>query len=332
MNKVTPLYTACREYIGKYPNMFKRTLAALIVKENPELFSGASHYANVEKAQNMIRILVGASGEKKRKYSDRMFMSAFVPDYQNEIKPNIQLNNGKAFIISDIHGYNSVAAERLREYFSIAKELKCDTIILNGDIIDNEQLAKWQQLGKRQRLQEEYDWVQEFMCDIKDMFPTSKLIFKAGNHEYWWQRAIWNNPNIMSIEAVEEALRLENILGIKELGFDFIDYSQGINLGKLNLFHGHEMKIGGQYIANTALNYYKCDVAFGHFHRVDKAKQTIFGGKEIRSFSLPCARTLDAGYTGNNNQWTKGFAVCEFTKDDYDMMIYTDINGKIKLF
>ena len=320
-----------KKYVKMHPQMFKRTLARLIIQENPEVF-GICDNANIGRVRGSIQVLTGCAGKEKRKLQDRLFMSAFQPDYNFEIKPNVIIKPGKALIIADIHGYNSVASERLRDYFLFAKDQKCDTIILNGDIIDNEQLARWQQVSKRTRLQQEYDWVQEFMCDITDMFPNAKRYYKFGNHELWYQKALWNNPNIMGIESIEEALRLENILGVKDCGFNFVDYTQSMECGDLLVNHGHEAKRGGQYIANTMLNYYGQSIAFDHFHRIDKAKKTIFGKKNIYGYSLPCARTLSAEYTGINNQWEKGFAICEFDKDSHEMLIYTDINNKLRLY
>jgi predicted phosphodiesterase len=319
-----------KEYISKYPLMYKQSLAKLILKERPELITNSNYYKSLDNMRSYIRFQKGAKGKESRRKND-LFMDTYEPDYQYIIKPNHIIKSGKAFIISDLHGYNSQDAETLYSFFEYGKNEKCDTIILNGDVIDNEQLAKWAQLSKRQRIVEEYQWVQELLSDISDMFPGANLYYKFGNHEFWWQRAIWSNPNILEADNVQEALKLENILEIDKTRFNVIDYTQGMNLGKLTLFHGHEAKKSGKYVANALLMYYMQDVAFGHFHRIDKAQYKVFGKQPIRAYSLPCACNLQAVYMGNNSQWDCGFAICDFNEEDYELRTYIFNNNKIRI-
>lgn len=333
-NKRIALTEICREYITKHPNSFKQTLARLIVKEHPELFDSPDHFFNVQRARDAIRRSTHSQGVINRAYTtDPLFMTTYVPDYTYEIPENLKIKEGKVCIYSDMHGYNSVNASQLHDWFEKCKDDGCNIVILNGDMLDFESISRWPKVTKIKTIQQEKELIQEFILDLKDMFPEgTKIIYKFGNHEFWWQKYIWQNREAMCIDSIEEALRLENVLELPQMGVIPADYSQGIDLGLLSVFHGHEAKKSGKYVANSLLEYYKKDVAFGHFHRIDKAEFKVFGGRIIRSYSLPCGRILDASYTGNNNQWKSGISICEFNESDYEMKIYVNDNNKLRLF
>jgi len=281
-------------YIKKYPRAYKLSLAKLIYSENPGIFK------DVDQIRNIIRYYYNQNGTRTRDCVKAYngFMSHVIPTIDDN-KPSYQIQSGKALIISDIHGHKHHPL--LRDFFLLGKDNGCDHVILNGDIVDNEELSKWPQTKRATPFQEEMELMHELLADVADMFPDAVKIYKKGNHELWWDRELWNNPKLMSNEVIAERLKFEDVLQLKERGFTCILDRQPIELGKLLVVHGHEAKRGGQYIAKSMLEYYKRDVAFGHFHRVDYAKFDIYGGETIRSFGLPCARDLSATYTGINN-------------------------------
>jgi len=191
-------------------------------------------------------------------------------------------------------------------------------------------LSRFPQSQRHNSFLSELDLIEELLLDIKDLFPNAKLIFKKGNHEIWFDKELWSNPKLAAVIQHKYGSDIQSLLDLTANGWDFVDQRQAIYLGKLLLLHGHEMKKGGKYVANAALEYYKCDVAFNHFHRIDFAKFDVFGGQTIRSYALPCACDTNANYTGINNQWVDGFAICEFRIDDYTMDIYSQTDGKIR--
>lgn len=326
MRKISENNSIIQDYMKKYPGMFKITLAKMIYAEHPDKFK------SVEQIRTIIRYYAGCLGTDNRKDLGNFIpMNTFIPDVSETPKPNLKIPSGKALIINDVHGHKMT--ENIWDYFKRGKDAGCNLVILNGDIIDHEALAKWQQLSKRQSIEEEYNLIEEFLYDIKDMFPDVRIIYKFGNHEFWLQRSIWGNPALMNLKRAEDSLQLENLLQLNVIGIEHVDYTQGIDLGLLTLWHGHEAhKGGGIYPAKNLFEYYKKDIAFGHFHRVDKFRFHVFGGRTMFSYSLPCARNKDAGYTGNNNQWEKGYAICTFTPDDYSMEIWIDDNGNFKKY
>ena len=313
------------EYIKKYPYSEKLTLAKMIFAENPGKFK------NVENIRCNIRYYYNAHGaanrRKKKSFEPPAFFNQIRSTPNKSFKP-LKLTSGNALIIGDIHGYKHTP--HLRDFFLWAKENKCDTIILNGDIMDCEDLGRWPKMEKVANFQSEIQLIRELLADIHDLFPKARKIYKKGNHELWWDKQLWNqNPNLMQAAAVSERLNLDDLLMLKDFGFEYVEDRQPIELGILLLNHGHEAKRGGMYIAKSMLEYYKRDNAFNHFHRTDYAQFQVYGGQLIKSTALPCACDVNASYTGINNQWAVGFGHCVFTETEYKLDTYLVENEKI---
>ena len=94
-----------REFIARFPDVENRTLARLMFKEQPKVFT------TLENARNTVRHVRGASGAKqKRHIADK---SAFKPlGWQKNIMPKTQATSRKpvildgalkVLILSDIH-------------------------------------------------------------------------------------------------------------------------------------------------------------------------------------------------------------------------------------
>ena len=61
MSRSSIKHNIVREYIKKFPNTANKTLANLIYKDSPELFSSA------ESCRSVIRIIRGVNGQRSRK-------------------------------------------------------------------------------------------------------------------------------------------------------------------------------------------------------------------------------------------------------------------------
>lgn len=319
------------KYKAMYPLAYKLTLAKLIYDDNQEMFTSyPSRQDAIEALRVSIRYYSGSGGHAKRQMKNANaleFMGQIVPTHQEALPP-LKLKEGVTLIIGDIHGHKH--SQYLKDYFLFAKDRGIDSVILNGDIIDFEEMSRFPQSQRRERILDEVSLVKELLADINDFFPNIKKIYKKGNHELWFDKHLWSNPILADLLVGLKELNFQSLLGLNDLGWTFVDDRQVIELGKLMLIHGHEAKKGGKYVANALLEYFKRDVAFGHFHRIDFAKFDIYGGRTIRSHALPCACDLNAAYTGINNQWSDGFAICTFNEEDYKLDVYVQNDGKIR--
>lgn len=311
-----------KEYIKNYPNAYKLTLAKMIVADHPGVFT------SVDNVRTLIRWYYGQIGDKSRrtkhKFAPPEQSDAFAKITPDDDKPPqiTHIKQGKAFIIGDVHGHKQ--SPYIKQYFEHAAD--CDVIILNGDIMDNEDLSRWPPMKRVKPWDEEIELMREFFYDLRDLYPDKRIIYKKGNHEDWYDRELWKS----NIAKGLQHYRLEHLLELEPLRIEVIGSRDLTRLGKLIVAHGHEAKRGGKFIANAMLSYYMCDVAFNHFHRVDYAEFRDFTGRLVRSHALPCARNLNAGYTGINNNWAAGFGLVEFTESDYNIDTYIEHDGKLR--
>lgn len=312
------------QYINRYPNAYKRTIARIMVDERPDVFK------SIENARDSVRYYLEEGGKasrnSKKRYTPNTLFSKLQQDPDQKL-PDLRLNKGKALIIGDVHSFK--LSNHIQDYFRIGKEQGVDTIILNGDIWDMDNLSRWPMTKRQTPFEEEMAFMHEFYDDIADHFPNERKIFKKGNHELWYDKQLWVNPKLMQSDLAD-ALTLENVMNLEAKGFETLQDRQLIWLGKLLLVHGHEARKGGMYIAKAMLEYFKCDVAFGHFHRVDYHQFQPYDRPLMRAYGLPCARDLNAHYTGVNNQWKAGFAICEFDEKHYTMDVYVEDEGRIR--
>lgn len=96
--------------------------------------------------------------------------------------------------------------------------------VLNGDILDMEATSKFpKEPDELDHTSEELDQAQWFLSTIKDLLPDAKKVFVFGNHEDRYKNFLKNQTN-----GIEEFLiSLEDKLGLKEDGWEVVDYGRG---------------------------------------------------------------------------------------------------------
>ena len=110
----------------------------------------------------------------------------------------------------------------------------------------------------------------------------AKIVFKVGNHEWRWTRYLRKQaPAVFGFEE----FRLNNILRFDEANIGFVDNTQKIKAGNLDIWHGHEIR-GGFFIpvnpARSAMVKYKGNIVINHHHRtsfepMQMANETAYG-------------------------------------------------------
>jgi hypothetical protein len=133
------------QYCTEYPKTASRTLAKLMVKENPGVFSSE------ESARSAIRNRRGSMGKFHRKkkplgdfqtpeYKPAIYIP---PSDESTFTPyTIQDPEGTWLILSDIHvPYHSVSA--LTATLEYARDREIDGLILNGDTLDFHRLSRF---------------------------------------------------------------------------------------------------------------------------------------------------------------------------------------------
>lgn len=147
---------------------------------------------------------------------------------------------------------------------SYLKEKNIDMLILNGDVLDCSNLTR-----HSQRKPMRYTWGQElevaraFFSSLRVLFPKIPILYLEGNHENWVKQYLVNRAPQLSGDY-----ELEKVLGLEQLGIQWLPEDRVVKYGKLYIMHGHQLRIGGSMnVAEKVLRKAGVNVMCGHWHQ-----------------------------------------------------------------
>lgn len=309
MGQKTIIGNLVAEYLEKYPNASKKTIAEKLYNDNILLFKSP------ETARSAIRYYTGTNGkqhlksvkqpiQRKNNFSNKNPYG--LPESEAvQFAPYIlpKANNNILFL-SDIHlPYHDINA--LTIALNYGKENKVNTIYLNGDIMDFYKASFHEQDPKKRDLSHEFKVMGEFLDLLKKEFPTAKVFFKEGNHEMRWERYLRvKAPIVLDMDE----FRLPVILKLRERGVHWIENKQLVKIGKLNVLHGNEYRGGGGInVARTLWLRAGDNVIAGDKHKTQNMIKTNVDKKTVGTWSVGCMCELNPDYMPFN-EWNVGFA------------------------
>lgn len=303
-----------REYVSKFPDHKKRTIAKVLARDYPDVFK------NMEEARTNVRIVTGSYGNAMRKdvknksmYDERAksLLSIFddfeFGDLNDFDAYEIPKNIKKIGHMGDIHiPYHNKEAVILALEFFLKKEVDC--IIINGDLIDCYSLSRFQKDPTKRRFKGELDLTKDFLKRVREAFPDVLIVYKEGNHEERFEA-------ILKIKAPEffdvAEFKLDVLLRLRELDIQYVGNKKIIHAGKLNVLHGHEFGRQLWSPVNPARGAYmraKENVVIGHHHQTSEHSEPSLNKKEIAAWSLGCLSDMNPEYMPIN-RWNLGFGV-----------------------
>jgi len=323
-----------RKYRREFPDMPTLKLARIIYNDN-NLF-----YDSVEAVRSILRGIEGKHGDSRKKYlKDAEFIMTEarpknpykLPESHQEKREPFILPKGcdNILLISDIHiPYHDIDALTLAIDYGIKE--KVNTIFINGDLIDNHQVSKFESNPKKRSVKQEFDATKEFLVSLRSAFPDASIYWLKGNHCIRWEkfllmkvREIWDDPYF----TLEERLRLN------EERIVMIDDKVLVKAGKLSITHGHHVFKGVFSPVNPARGAFlraKQSVIVGHLHRASYHPEVDLDGKVIGCWSTGCLCELKPDYSPLVSNSQHGFAHILVEKNgDYTVKNYQIINGKI---
>jgi len=320
------------EACTKFPDTPSLTLAKKIYKENKEI------YKDVEEARTHIRTVRGKRGEKCRKEiadkslfdkSERSRSPFELPISHAYTKEPFVLPKAckKILLLSDIHipYQENEAVEAACDY---GLEQGCDTVYLNGDILDFHGLSFHEKDPRnRPTIGEELEMGRQFLKWLRQKFPTQTIYFITGNHEWRLERYLRvKAPELLNITEFQ----LSFLLNLAEHHIINIEHRSKVYAGKLLIEHGDKMAgAGGVNPARTLLLKFKRPSICGHFHRTSSANQKIYDGAQMMAWSTGCLCELEPSYM-EVNEHNHGFAVIDvFPSGEFKVDNKQIINGKV---
>lgn len=324
-----------KKYIEKYLDdlndksepLGKKTLARIIVRDNPDLFTED----DVDNVRRMIRYYTGQGGERQRKNKiidappahrgKAQTRGKSIPESHARRHKPFQIEGKRIGIISDVHiPYHDPAAIcAALDYF---QKKEVDTILMNGDILDFWKISRFLKKGNKPDLVEEIEAGREFLEWLRWQFPEARIYYKLGNHEARWELYLWEKAGEMA-KALEmefgQSLGFAHFLHLEEHGITYIPDNQQIKAGKLNIIHGHEF--GGSFFnpVNAARGLFmraKASVLAGHNHQTSEHQEGNINGDAIACWSTGCLCELAPEYRPFAfTKWNLGAAWVEVYED-----------------
>jgi predicted phosphodiesterase len=303
-----------RKLVSKCPDAPARTLARDLHKKHPVIFP------TLEVARNCVRNVVGTLGKASRKTPSPLHRKPrkpgqfCIPRGLNQSPPPIRLNTpGKWLVISDIHCpfHDRRALETALE---CGIKEGCKHVVINGDFYDNPRLSRWDRPPGTLDPQKDLHIGKGILKQIAAAFPGEKK-YKIGNHDAWYELYIAQNiPELANCDH----FRIAKFLELEELGYDMIASKQEYSLGKLSMYHGHELPKGLTDPVNVARGVFLrvTEAALvGHWHRTSHHVETSARkGKIVATYSVGCLCNLKPAYAPVN-KWNSGFAIVDLAAD-----------------
>lgn len=321
-----------RSLVSEYPEAPARTLAREAVKRWPKTFK------DIENARSIVRSVTGnhgaASRAKLAKVSGKFFRPPRPAGFQiplgvRQLPDPLQFSDvGKWLIISDVHvPFHDRTALLAALDHGVAAG--CKHVCINGDFYDFYKISQWERDPEMRNPQQELDTGRPILEQIAKAFP-GRHVYKIGNHEDRYERHLASvSPEL----AMCRAFRLVRFLELEDIGFEMVASKQEYAIGKLPVYHGHELPKGLTNPVNIARGVYlrtQDPGLVGHWHKTsDHTETSARKGRMTVTHSQGCLCDLKPGYAPVNS-WNHGFAIVDVAAGgEYQLENKRILNGKV---
>lgn len=315
MSKKSKYRDIVLDYLTRMPEIPHRTLTKKICTD-------FNCHEDFDKICCAIRYHTGSQGEGHRKtLKDKTHQEAYYqrlslpkPKTYKDYKP-IEFKAKKVLFICDTH-FPDHDIKAIKLALNFAKKEKVDTIIMGGDIIDGYQISKFDHDTTTPSFKEEIEMAEEWFSYLRQEFPDEQIIYKAGNHDLpRLTKYINNNAKAL---ANLEALKLENLLKLKEYNIKYVEDMPLIKIGKLLFAHGHEFPgCPSADVARRTFAKAHENIIFGHFHHRDSYDDVNVIFRTTKSaYAVGCLCNLQPDYRVYS-KFQHGFAIVNFDKNGW---------------
>lgn len=191
---------------------------------------------------------------------------------------------------------------------------KWDGWLCLGDLCDFDAISHWTKsqirLVQGKSVMNQYKtanaYLEQHYHALAENNPDVRMVLLEGNHDYWVERYIDENP------AMEGMLEVENNLdAVKDGRCRWIrSWSKGevFNLGHAHFVHGDKIT---KYHARVMAEQYGTNIFYGHTHDIQSYTYERKGdGKAFCGQSLGCLCEYQQSYMrGRPSKWQQAFAV-----------------------
>ena len=325
-----------RKYRDKHgAKMPTLKLARILYNENKLLFK------DVEDARSRLRYIEGKDGKASFGKAKNVRPDLIVPDrpknpynlpesHKEDREPfRLPLACNNILLISDLHiPYHDIDAITIA--LDYGKKEKVNTIFINGDLIDNSQVSRFERDMNKRSVKQEFDATKQFLVELRKAFPDAAIYWLKGNHCIRWEKflaqkasEIWDDPYF----------HLEQRLRLHEEKIKILDDTVLVKAGKLSITHGHHIFKGVFAPVSPARGAFlraKQSLIVGHLHRASHHPEMTLDGDIISCWSQGCLCELRPNYSPLVSNSQHGFAHIIVDKNkNYTVKNYQIIKGQI---
>lgn len=306
-----PAAEVVKEFIDRFPNDGARTIARRVMAQHPQLFK------NLEGCRSCVRQQLGVSGSSNRKknYGDgkryraprQAGMTDVIPVPIDELsgwEPFVIKGAQRALVLNDIHipFHDEEALEAALEF---GLKQKPTLVILNGDIADCYTISRWQTDPRLRDFPSEVKDLKFFLAGLRKRFPKARIVYKLGNHEERYETIMLHKcPEFLGLDEFE----FKSVFHLNDYKVEIVDQKRILQLGHLNLIHGHEYVFNISNPVNPArglFNRGKSHAVCGHFHQTSEHSEKSLEQKVVSCWSVGALCNLHPAYRPLNN-WNHG--------------------------
>lgn len=234
-------------------------------------------------------------------------------DGEVDLPSPIEIDHKRTLILSDIHlGFHD--REAIEKAINFGRKSKVDAILLNGDILDFYKFSRFDKTKSNVTIRKEIKLARELFELLRKLFPNTAIYYKEGNHEERFGKELINGNTALKELSELDEMSLEYLLHCNVHNVQKIHNRQLIQLGKLNIYHGHEIGGGGVHVAAGLVNKANANILCGHWHKTQTVTKIRLNDLPIAGFAVGCLCKLNP-YWLPNNQWNHGFAMVEKYND-----------------
>ena len=143
--------------------------------------------------------------------------------------------------------------------------------------------------------------------------PNAKYRFQPGNHDVRVEMFLNSkSPELASLRA----LSLESLMGLPDLGIEFIAEDQKWRIGELYHSHGHLFKAGNATVARNLYKQLGVNMIVGHWHRHQSHTETRYNGKSYIVMVNGTLQNFDVRYA-HHHSWTAGITLIDYSSSGH---------------
>ena len=177
----------------------------------------------------------------------------------------------KVLIIPDQHiPYNNPIYWKF--IMIVDKVVLPEIVIILGDFADFYSVSGHDKDPRRNlNIAQEVAEVKKHLLDLKSI-KAKRYIYIAGNHEYRMERNLMQkDPQMFLLFSKDGEDPTKNILELDKLGFEYIPYRKGVEVGKV--FFTHDLGLAGKFAHYRSYDNRHGNIVIGHTHTIGYAIQ-----------------------------------------------------------